>query len=61
LELADVLASNGGVIEAPQPERDDPNAGSAADSGWKKMIKARTSKSGSLLFVCSQMAEDNLG
>lgn len=51
LELADVLTSNGGITETPRPKEDEVDHRGPVEKGWKKMIRARTSKSGSLLFV----------
>ena len=46
-----MLDSNGGNVEVPQAAAEESDSGHSTSSGWKKVIKARSSKGGSLLFV----------
>ncbi|WWC60282.1 uncharacterized protein I303_102851 [Kwoniella dejecticola CBS 10117] len=58
LELADVLASNGGPPVSPvqqAADTDDQGEGKQSGFSWRKLLRARTTKSGSLillLFIC---------
>ncbi|WRT65676.1 uncharacterized protein IL334_002621 [Kwoniella shivajii] len=54
LELADVLASNGGPPISPvHQEADGDETGDGRQSGfnWRKLLRARTTKSGSLILL----------
>lgn len=57
LELADVLASGGGVTPAPDSREDQPDDDVSTNKGWKRAIRVTINGLGSLIIVSCHPAE----